>query len=143
MRQQARLVSVNLPLPPSVNKAFAGRRGSHLTQKSAAYRFWERQVLEEYGRGQFLPVLTPGKYGFWLDLPPIMRGDIDNRVKLVSDILKRSASGEGGMLGVVVDDAHMKGLHIAFAEGTPADRCTVTVVTLPEWPAYVTMRMEP
>jgi Holliday junction resolvase RusA-like endonuclease len=143
MRETTQIASVNLPVPPSVNKAFEARRGSHRTMKSAAYRFWLRQVLEEHGRGQYLPVLVPGKYGFWLDLPPAMRGDIDNRVKLVSDVLKQPEKTSPDALGIVVDDGLMKGLHIEFADGLPADRCVVTVVALAIWPSYVCMRLEP
>ena len=143
MRERAHLVSVNLPTPPSVNKAFAARRGSHLTMKTADYRFWERQVFEEHGYGQYLPVLEPGSYGLWLDLNPAMRGDIDNRIKLVSDILKGPGKTSPNALGVVIDDGHMKGLHVEFLPGLAEQRCTVTVVSLATWPSYVVMRMEP
>lgn len=143
MRDRRTIVSVNLPTPPSVNKAFAARRGSHLTQKTAAYRFWEREVLEEHGRGQYLPVLEPGSYGLWLDLSPRMRGDIDNRIKLVSDLLKEPTMTSPNALGVVIDDGHMKGLHVEFLPGLAEQRCMVTVVSLTAWPSYVCMRMEP
>lgn len=143
MRKHALLVSVNLPTPPSVNQAFAGRRGSHLTQKTAAYHFWERQVFEEYGYGRYLPVLAPGSYGLWLDLNPAMRGDIDNRVKLVSDVLKWPSKGSPNALGIVLDDEHMKSLYVGFGTGLAPERCAVTVVSLAEWPAYVVMRLEP
>lgn len=109
--------------------------------KTAAYRFWLRQVQEEHGQGQNLPVLVDGKYGLWLDLPRGMRGDIDNRVKLVSDILKRPEKASPDALGVVADDGLMKGLHVEFADGLPADRCVVTLVTTAAWPGYVCLRM--
>lgn len=137
MRETAQIVTVNLPLPPSVNKAFSARRGSHLTMKTAAYRFWERQVYEEHPNGGALPRLKTGHYGFWLDLPAGMRGDIDNRIKLLSDVLRDKG------LGAVIDDGDMKGLYVGFCVGLANDRCAVTVVTLPAWPAYVCMRIEP
>lgn len=111
--------------------------------KTEAYRFWERQVFDENGAGSLLPVLEPGNYGLWLDLDPAMRGDIDNRVKLVSDILKVPDKPGSKALGVVVDDGLMKGLHVEFLPGTQPGRCVVTVVTLAMWPSYVCMRMEP
>ena len=142
MREQSHLVSVDLPVPPSVNSAFAARRGSHLTQKTAIYRFWEREVLEEHRHGQGLPVLVPGGYGLWLDLATGMRGDIDNRIKLVSDILKVPTKTSPNALGVVIDDGHMKGLHVEFLPGLAVQRCVVTVVALAWWPSYVCMRIE-
>lgn len=143
MRERANLVSVNLPLPPSVNDAFAARRGSHLTMKTAKYRFWEREVLEEHGHGHYLPMLEAGSYGLWLDLNEKMRGDIDNRIKLVSDVLKSPTRTNPNALGVVVDDGSMKGLHVGFLPGLAERRCIVTVVALAAWPNYVVMRMEP
>lgn len=142
-RRAASLVALSLPLPPSVNKAFASRRGSHLTMKTETYRFWERQVRDENGNGGLLPYLAPGDYGLWLDLPPAMRGDIDNRVKLVSDILKLPGKTSPSGLGVVVDDGFMKGLYVGFSDGLKPGRCAVTVVSMAVWCGYVCMRMEP
>lgn len=123
------IVTVELPLPPSVNKAFAARRGSHLLMKSAAYRFWAKQVEEDCPVGI---ALVPGRYGLWIDLPDGMRGDIDNRVKLLSDML--------GNLHIVQDDAHMDDLHVC-RRGAPKDRCIATVVTTTEWRSYCEMRL--
>lgn len=135
------VITLDLPLPPSVNSAFAARRGSHLTMKTAAYRFWLQEIKELHGRGDNLPWIGGRPYGLWIDLAPNVRGDIDNRVKLLSDILKRpEKSGHG--LGVVVDDSAMWGLHVELCGGTPRDRCRVTVVEMASWPSYVCMRME-
>lgn len=142
MRDVVQIVSISLPIPPSMNRAFEARRGSHRTMRSAAYWFWLRQVKEEHGQGEKLPALVAGKYGLWLDLPLGMRGDIDNRVKLVSDVLKWPEKTSPDTLGIVADDRLMKGLHIEFADGIPADRCTVTLVAMAEWPRYVCMRLE-
>ena len=135
------VITLDLPLPPSVNSAFAARRGSHLTMKTAAYRFWLQEIKELHGRGDNLPWIGGRPYGLWIDLAPNVRGDIDNRVKLLSDILKRpEKSGHG--LGVVVDDSAMWGLHVELCEGMPRDRCRVTVVEMASWPGYICMRMD-
>lgn len=134
------VITLDLPLPPSVNSAFAARRGSHLTMKTAAYRFWLQEIKELHGRGDNLPWIGGRPYGLWIDLAPNVRGDIDNRVKLLSDILKRpEKSGHG--LGVVVDDSAMWGLHVELCNGMPRDRCRATVVEMVSWPSYVCMRM--
>ena len=135
------VITLDLPLPPSVNSAFAARRGSHLTMKTAGYRFWLQEVKELHGRGDNLPWIGGRPYGLWIDLAPNVRGDIDNRVKLLSDILKRpEKSGHG--LGVVVDDSAMWGLHVELCGGMPRDRCRVTVVEMSSWPGYICMRVE-
>ena len=136
------VITLDLPLPPSVNSAFAARRGSYLTMKTAGYRFWLREVEEAHGRGDNLPWLGGRPYGLWIDLSPEVRGDIDNRVKLLSDILKRpDKPGQHG-LGVVVDDSAMWGLHVELCNGMPRGRCRATVVEMSTWPGYVCMRME-
>jgi len=135
------IITLDLPLPPSVNQAFAARRGSHLTMKTAAYRFWLRQIEELHGRGDNLPWIGGRPYGLWIDLAPNVRGDIDNRVKLLSDILKRpDKPGQHG-LGVVVDDKEMWGLHVELCEGIARDKCRATVAEMGTWPGYVCMRM--
>ncbi len=140
-RPQLDLVSVRLPLPPSVNSAFASRGHSHRTMKTAAYRFWWQQVTEMHGSGQNLPVFRNGAYCLWIDLPPGMRGDTDNRTKLISDVLKApDRQGREG-LAVVIDDAAMRDHMIHLCAGLPANECVATVMSTVVWPGYVLMRM--
>lgn len=76
-------------------------------------------------------------YGLWLDLPGKMKGDVDNRTKLISDVL-----AEAGGLGIVADDKLMRAHYVGFLDGLPADRCIATVVELNHnWPDYVTLRL--
>lgn len=138
------VVTLELPILPSVNAAFASRRGSHLLMKTAAYRAWTRAVQDEHGDGSLLPCLPAGKFGLWLSLPATMRGDIDNRVKLVADVL-RAPGGAGNArhsfgLHVTSDDAHMDALYVERG-GAPPERVIATVVTLADWPAYLEMRL--
>lgn len=130
-----KVVSVDLPLPPSVNAAFAARRGSHLLMKTAAYTQWVSTVREEYS-GRQLQAAGGGKYGLFLILPRCMRGDIDNRVKLVSDILSgppgESVAGRFS-LGVVADDADMEFLYVGRSYWVDDGRCTAVVVPTERW----------
>ena len=132
MRERVHIMTLNLPLPPSVNNAFVARYGSHRTAKSGAYKFWLNQVDEEMIGG---PELHPGPYGLWVGLPVAMRGDIDNRVKLLSDVLHEK-------LAVVSDDKLMRGLYVGRVDGMAADRCAVTVVSWFMWPSYCKMRFD-
>lgn len=136
------LVTLNLPVPPSVNAAFAARRGTHTLMKTADYRFWLREVRETYGNGESLPKLRDGKYGLWIDLSPEMKGDIDNRVKLLSDVIKNpKAAGDDG-LGIVSDDKAMRMLYVGVCGGLPRNRCAITLVRKRLWAGYVKMRIE-
>jgi hypothetical protein len=140
------LVAFELPLPPSVNAAFASRgAGSHRTLKTAEYRMWQREVREEFGeRGEKLPQLAEGRYGLWIDLPVEhdMRGDIDNREKLLSDVLCLPSPRHGRWgLGVVVDDSAMKNKYTNRLSGLARGRCRVAVVTSDQWIDYVLSRI--
>lgn len=136
-RSRHHLVSVNLPLPPSVNSAFASRFGSHRTAKSASYRFWLATVFDEVNANGLPPALHVDlHYGLWLDLPRKMRGDVDNRTKLISDVMT-----ENGGLGIVRDDKLMKANYACYIDGLAPDRCIATVVTFKNWPDYMTVRI--
>lgn len=137
-RPTSRIVSVSLPLPPSFNSSFSGRGHTHRTAKTAAYKFWLRQVREMHGYGEQLARFTPGAfYGLWIDIPTrqVMRGDTDNRIKLLSDVLTQRE------LGVVKDDALMDDLYVHRLPGMPANTCGATVVHADDWREYVIWRM--
>jgi hypothetical protein len=136
------LISLVLPLPPSVNDAFTSRRGSHLLMKSAAYWHWLRRVQDDYAQDYGT---VAGPYGLWLELPAAMRGDLDNRVKLVSDVLRGPQPPNGKnppsfSLGVVEDDRLMGALYVGRCSSLTTEECRATVVALPEWFDYMAMR---
>ena len=141
VRQQQAQVSVELPLPPSINRAFASRHGSHRTMKTGVTKFWLRQCKDEFTN--LPPRLFGGEYGLWVDLPKNMKGDIDNRVKLLSDMLchmKGNMENDFG-LGIVKDDKEMQALYIGRMRFKLHERCVATVVILQDWPAYVALRL--
>lgn len=143
-RRIALVVSVNLPLCPSSNQAFVARSGSHVLMKTAICRFWQAAVREEHKQGVDLPTLGGVAYALWVDLPATMKGDIDNRVKLLSDVLQtgnKKLRTDSYYLGVVTNDKNMAALHVERLHGLPADRCVATVVVISQWSSYVSMRL--
>jgi Holliday junction resolvase RusA-like endonuclease len=116
-----KVVTLDLPLPPSVNRAYynvagAGRR------KASCYRQWEKQALSsmwpQKPAGGF-PFFATG-FDVHIAVPLTMRGDIDNRMKLTLDFLKKPA-------GIISDDRHAQGATISRSEATPKGMCRVTV----------------
>lgn len=139
------IVSLRLPLVPSINAAFASNpRNPKLLIKTAICRAWEDAVEDRF-RHQTLPKLMKGEYGLWLTVPERMRGDIDNRVKMTSDVLtcqKRNMPGEpicksGFKLEIVDDDVFMDRLYVARSREIPDNEMDVTVVTMSEWASFV------
>ena len=135
------IVTIELPLPPSVNKAFASAGNTHLVRRTESYRFWQRQVRDEHGAGAALPVLAPGEYGLLIELPGAMRGDSDNRTKLLSDILKPKTREAHG-LGIVRDDKLMRPHYVDFDDALPAGRVRLRIVTLVWWRPYLMSYLE-
>lgn len=84
-------IVLELPLPPSVNAAFANRRrGKGRGRiKTRAYRSWidqaDRHLLMQKRGLPREPIL--GQLRLEINVPASMRGDISNRIKLVEDFL--------------------------------------------------------
>jgi len=93
--------TVTIPVPPSVNHLHASAKGGR-RYKTRLYRAWERDAAWEI-RTQH-PGHVIGKYALTLILPKI-RGDIDNRLKPVLDLLHR--------LGITPDDRHCVNARVA------------------------------
>jgi Holliday junction resolvase RusA-like endonuclease len=75
---------MTLPLPPSTNNLFAnGKHGGRF--KTDAYKQWLNDA------GWELKTQRPQRVAGWVDitilLPEAMRGDADNRIKPVLDLL--------------------------------------------------------
>ena len=90
--------------------------------------------------------MNKGRYGLWLQLPVNMRGDVDNRVKLVSDVLREPQTTVRQdpryfTLALVQDDKLMDALYVERAYGIEEGTCKVTIVTLSEWKAYLAMML--
>jgi len=113
-----KLAAICLPMPPSVNGLFAnsGKRGR---VRTPAYAKWARAAHWTIISRCPQPRLVPPPYTVRISLPIVMRGDLDNRVKAVLDVLVKS--------GVMDDDSHVMDLRV-IRELSEAE-CWVTVST--------------
>lgn len=89
------MIEISLPVPPSLNNCYVNASGRGRF-KSTEYRIWCREAQA------YLMAAPKGKvaigYSLHIVLPVNMRGDLDNRVKPLSDVLVAS--------GVLPDDKH-------------------------------------
>jgi len=81
------MLTLTLPIAPSVNAAFFNRKGGGGKGriKSAKYRAWVKNADAHLmmQKKDVVPVRGPYKCG--MIFPRAMRGDLDNRVKLILD----------------------------------------------------------
>ena len=101
-------------VPPSLNMMFHYvRKGRVLTKE---YREWRKAMSKE-----LLPVtpLKCEKYSLEIQVPRKTRGDIDNRIKAISDLLVE--------VGATPDDRHMDECRIVRAD---IDETIIEVVGL-------------
>lgn len=111
-------IHANLALPPSANRLWRkGRDGQiYIDSKYAAWKKSAAWELAAAYKGAVRPIQT---YSLILHLPEKMRGDIDNRVKAVNDLMKAA--------GLIVDDRFCRDLTIFRADTVEPGRCHVAV----------------
>jgi Holliday junction resolvase RusA-like endonuclease len=83
---------IELPLPPSTNNLFINLPGKGRV-RSGAYKAWERQASASLTFASWDMPTKP--YTVTIRLNMDHRGDIDNRVKAVLDLLVRHGVLEG------------------------------------------------
>lgn len=108
------MITVQLPLPPSVNGLYATVRGRRIKTQHA--RKWHRDAswsikIEAKGRK------IKGPWAVDVVLPRSMRGDCDNRLKILLDACVAS--------GVVPDDRYVDGITVKRTGET--SECLVTL----------------
>lgn len=128
------VVRLNLPLPPSVNHAY--RPIGNKIMRTRIYRDWVAEVCEEQ-RKPLPQYPDKQRYGLLVFLPTTMRGDGDNRVKLLSDVLQRPDDDHPHRLGVVQDDKLMRAHYVGRHRNVVAGRCWAFVVPWYHWFDYV------
>jgi Holliday junction resolvase RusA-like endonuclease len=110
------LITLSLPIPPSVNDLFDGGRRTRRRFKSDRYKAWEDEAdgcLYQQKQG-----VVVGAYVVEIGLPEMMRGDVDNRIKPVLDFLVSR--------GLTPDDKHLRKLSIERSEAVEPGWCHVT-----------------
>lgn len=120
-------LTLDFPLPPSVNAAFVSRAVGRRIRRSAEYAFWIGCVCDEFPDREKLPTIGEAPYFLNIQLPVAMRGDIDNRVKLLSDMLSAPTPNHDYRLGVVKDDKLMKGCFVSRHAAVPDKVARVTI----------------
>jgi|SRR5271166_1761446 len=112
-------ITIELPLPPSANHAYFNVPGKG-RRPSAKHAEWKREAGWLIKLARLTPLPT-GRYSFSLLLPAMMYGDVDNRVKLVLDLL-----GPRGMR-VTPDDKFARIDLVDRSGDVPSGRCIVSV----------------
>lgn len=112
----ADLVTLSLPLPPSVNHAWQNVPGKGRV-RSPEYRRWHKLAFDELclqnpGKivGEFSAVINCGKLN--------RRADIDNRIKPLLDLLKDV---------VVEDDSKCARVSAGWVTDVPAERVVMII----------------
>lgn len=112
---------LTLPAPPSVNNLYAtaesGRRKTEAVRRWESAAGWEAKIQLIQAPSKTIR----GKYDLSIYLPQFIKGDIDNRVKAVSDLLVR--------LRITEDDKGMVHLMICRAYNVPSGRAFIVVRT--------------
>lgn len=114
------MITVTLPLPPSANALFVNAPGRGRF-KSAAYKSW----LTEAGWCVQTPTRyatvrrVAGPYTLTITVPATMRGDIDNRVKAISDLLVKH--------GITDDDRAADAVTVRRGATPSAQQCIVEI----------------
>lgn len=109
-------VSLSLPWPPSVNRHVrAAKRGVYTSRE------WRDYLQAGVLIGKRCQRLGKARVAVEILLyPPTRRRcDIDNRVKILLDVIERS--------GIIADDSQVDILHVERREVAPPGRADVTV----------------
>lgn len=110
--------TLRIPVPPSVNGAYVNKRGGGGRFKSNRYTAWIESANKHYMTQKRATKPVRGPYEAKIRLPQDMRGDVDNRTKLLLDYLVR--------LELTDDDKHCAKLTVERDPGL-AGECVVTI----------------
>lgn len=77
--------SITLPLPTSANRIWRRGKGGKTTHISAEYAAWKQDARAALQRMELPPVYGP--YRLVIEVSERDRGDLDNRIKALSDLL--------------------------------------------------------
>ena len=113
------MIDITIDLPPSANAL--KRPGKRRFVATANYKLWQAlagwQILALHDRGVGQPVR--GEITGGIQVPTKMRGDIDNRIKGILDLLVS--------MGLTDDDKLVQRVWIGRSEVVPAGKARVRV----------------
>ncbi len=115
------MIRLTLPIPPSTNALFLNNGRGHGRRVSPAYSAWHWAALQAL-RGHVYEAIVEGKWRMTVRVPRAMRGDVDNRIKAVSDFLVDHH--------VTLDDKHCDHAEALRDDAVPAGRCVVEIESL-------------
>jgi Holliday junction resolvase RusA-like endonuclease len=106
------MLTLTLPVAPSVNSAFLNRKGGHGYGriKSSKYRAWIKNADAHYMVQKRDVVPVHGPYVCGMIFPNKLKGDLDNRGKLILDWMVSR--------GLTSDDKFLRSLHLV-RDNTP------------------------
>lgn len=108
--------------PPSVNGMFANSAANGRI-KTAKYRAWIKGEMNALVAQRARPVPYPVSVS--IELPATIRGDVDNRIKAVNDLLVRA--------GIIPNDSKLFVHSVTVARGT-GTQTIVRVETISDAP---------
>lgn len=118
------MLSLDLPIPPSVNNLFGNRKGGRY--KTQAYCAWIKaataSLWEQKPAGGF--PFFDGPFWVAITVPLNMRGDVDNRAKAPIDFLKKGVD-------CIPDDSKAHEAKVTRSAAVPAGMCRMTVSDTP------------
>jgi Holliday junction resolvase RusA-like endonuclease len=117
------MISVTLPLPPSVNRLYVRTRAGVVC--SSRYLRWKRDAGWVIRAARVRPLVCES-YDAIIYVPQRMKGDIDNRIKAILDLFVS--------LELVPDDRRVARVTASRSNTTLPGTCDVVlrVVALPE-----------
>lgn len=101
---------IRLPIPPSVNALYRNVKGVGRV-KSGVYKAWLNEAGWKLKTQRVDTVIGP--YVLTIRLPAKMQGDIDNRVKAISDLLV--------LHKIIPDDRLAQGINVSRAPVTEVE----------------------
>ena len=111
------MIHLELPLCPSLNNMYGNsRQGRNIKQH---YREWIQEAGWDIQLARPRPGKVTGPYRVSISFPVTVRGDIDNRIKPIMDILVKH--------GITPDDRHAVSVAAERNSDVLAGRCVVKI----------------
>ena len=111
------MIVVSIPLPPSANRLWRAVRGRTKPTIAPAYAAWKREAGVMLDAARVDAVV--GAFDIAISIPTKMRGDADNRIKPILDLMKTKRLTD--------DDRNAQTVSISRTSGVPAGMCVVTI----------------